>query len=189
MRVYQRRLPHWDVVGKRVFVTFRLHGSLPANRIFPPVRMTSGEAFIAMDRLLDRAEYGPRYLRQPELAQIVVAGIFDGERRFNRYELHSFVVMANHVHILVTPHVKMADWLGSLKGFTGREASRVLRLNGTPFWLDESYDHLIRNDEECARIKRYIEWNPVTAGLRDAPEAFPCSGATPGGSPAAEQKL
>jgi REP element-mobilizing transposase RayT len=151
--------------------------------------MTSGEAFVAMDRLLDRAECGPLYLKQPEIARPVVNAILDGERRFKRYDLHAFVVMANHVHMLVTPRVTMADWLRSLKGFTGREASRILTLNGTPFWLDESYDHLVRNDVEASRIKRYIEWNPVKARLCAAPKAFLYTSATPGGSPAAEQKL
>src|SRR5687767_12416692 len=58
---YERRLPHWDVIGQPLFVTFRLHGSLPANRTFPPDRLSSGKAFVAMDRILDRAETGPRY--------------------------------------------------------------------------------------------------------------------------------
>jgi hypothetical protein len=49
-------------------------------------------------------------------------------------------------------------------------------------------DHLARNDEEYRRIQRYIEWNPVKAGLVAAPEEFPWSSATPGQSPAAAQK-
>jgi hypothetical protein len=47
---------------------------------------------------------------------------------------------------------------------------------------------LIRDDEEFFRVKRYIEWNPVTAGLVTLPEEFPWSSATPGGSPAAGRK-
>jgi hypothetical protein len=57
-----------------------------------------------------------------------------------------------------------------------------------PFWQDESYDHLVGGDEECQRIRRYIEWNPVKAGLAASPEDFPYSSATPGGSPAAGWK-
>jgi putative DNA methylase len=189
MGFYQRRLPHWDVIGKRGFLTFRLHGSLPATRIFPPARMTAGEVFVAMDRLLDHEESGPVYLRHPVIARLVLDSIVAGERQFNRYDLHAFVVMPNHVHMLVTPHVKLADWTRSLKGFTGREASRILDLRGTRFWQDESYDHLVRNDEEADRIKRYIEWNPVKAGLAESPEAFSWSSVPPGGSPPAERKL
>src|SRR5437867_8872568 len=43
MRAYERRLPHWDTVGQAPFVTFRLHGSLPANRVFPPERPAISE--------------------------------------------------------------------------------------------------------------------------------------------------
>jgi hypothetical protein len=39
---YERRLPQWDVVGAPLFVTFRLYGSLPPNRIFPPGNLKSG---------------------------------------------------------------------------------------------------------------------------------------------------
>jgi REP element-mobilizing transposase RayT len=42
------------------------------------------------------------------------------------YELHSYVVMPNHVHLLVTPRVIRGRWLGPLKGFTAHEANRIL---------------------------------------------------------------
>ena len=32
---------------------------------------------------------------------------------------------------------------------------------GSPFWQDESYDHLVRNQLEFEKIRRYIEENPV----------------------------
>src|SRR5438105_1734301 len=102
MRHYERRLPHWDHVGEPMFVTFRLHGSLPAQRVFPPERVAAGKAFVAMDRVLDRATSGPLFLRMPEIAELVVEALLDGERRFRRYDLHSYVVMANHVHVLVS---------------------------------------------------------------------------------------
>ena len=120
MRQYQKRLPHWEVVGKPLFVTFRLHGTLPANRVFPPqVLTTAGKAFVTMDRILDSAASGPSYLRMPEIAELVVAALLAGENRFGRYQLHSYVVMPNHVHALVTPHVVATRWLGPLKGFNG----------------------------------------------------------------------
>ena len=53
----------------------------------------------------------------------------DGERRFQRYELHAFVVMPNHVHMLVTSGIVATRWLGPLKGFTAHEANRILGLN------------------------------------------------------------
>ena len=170
MRHYDRRLPHWDTVDEPLFVTFRLHGSLPAHRVFPPESLTqSGKAFLAMDRLLDRHAAGPTYLRRPKLAEIIVAALQDGERRFHRYQLHAYVVMPNHVHLLVTPKVFATQWLAPLKGFTAHRCNALLGSHGKHFWQDESYDHLLRSDAEFHRIRSYIEENPVTAGL--VPEA------------------
>jgi len=188
MNRYERRLPHWDVVGDPLFVTFRLHGSLPANRVFPPAKITNGKAFVAMDRILDSARTGPLWLQKPEIAEMVVQALHDGEHRFHRYNLHAFVVMANHVHLLITPRVTAQHWLGPLKGFTGHQAIHMLSLCGTPFWQDESFDHLVRNDAEFARIHRYIENNPVKAGLVTSAEDFQWSSAAPGRSPAAARK-
>lgn len=130
-----------------------------------------------MDRILDKASAGPRYLAIPEIAEIVAASILAGDRRFHRYELHTFVVMPNHVHLLATPHVPSAQWLHSLKGFTAHEANRLLSRSGHPFWQDESYDHVVRQGAELERIRWYIENNPVKAGLVTSPGDFPWSSA------------
>jgi REP element-mobilizing transposase RayT len=148
-----------------MFVTFRLHGSLPASRVFAPATVTNGRAFVVMDRILDTAATGPKYLSTPKIAELIVRCLKDGERRFQSYELHSFVVMPNHVHLLVTPQVPATKWLGPLKGFTAHEANLILGATGKPFWQNESHDHLVRSDDEFGRIRRYIENNPAKAGL------------------------
>jgi REP element-mobilizing transposase RayT len=176
MARYSRRLPHWDITGEPVFVTFRLHGSLPASRIFPPDNVTPGQAFAALDKLLDRARTGPIYLARPEIADLVVQAMMDGQERFQRYKLHAYVAMPNHVHMLATPLVPFATWLKSLKGYTGFEAIRLLGIS-PPFWQDESYDHLVRDAREFERLRGYIENNPVRAGLCAAPEDYPWSSA------------
>ena len=40
----------------------------------------------------------------------------------------------------------------------------MLGLKGR-FWQDESYDHVVRTEDEMERIIDYIEMNPVKAGL------------------------
>jgi hypothetical protein len=45
------------------------------------------------------------------------------------------------------------------------------------FWQNESYDHVVRNEEEFRRIQRYIELNPVRAGLVESAEEFRWSSA------------
>jgi putative transposase len=177
MQHYARRLPHWDVIGQPLFVTFRLHDSLPPNRVFPPDRLTTGRAFVALDRILDKATSGPLFLSRPDIADLVVAAVRDGDRRLERYELHSFVVMPNHVHLLVTPCVASTRWLGPLKGFTSHAANRILGRHGMPFWQDESYDHVVRSGVEFQSIQDYIERNPVTAGLVASIEEYRWSSA------------
>jgi REP element-mobilizing transposase RayT len=173
MRHYERRLPHWDTVDQPLFVTFRLHGSLPTPRVFPPRSLAnSGKAFVAMDRLLDQGLSGPLYLKRPELADVVVAALQDGERKFHRYELHAYVVMPNHVHVLVTPKVAATRWLAPLKGFTAHQANELLGRQGQAFWQDESYDRLVRSETEFHRIQFYIEENPVKAGLISDPPQY-----------------
>ena len=49
--------------------------SLPPHRCFPEASVSSGQAFAALDRLLDEARTGPFYLRQPRLADLVVDAI------------------------------------------------------------------------------------------------------------------
>jgi REP element-mobilizing transposase RayT len=129
-----------------------------------------------MDSLLDRARSGPLYLRRPEVAELMVSALLYGQDCMKYYELHAWVVMANHVHLLLTPFVEMTKITHSLKRFTAREANRILGLTG-PFWQEESYDRLVRNAGEFDRIVRYIECNPVKAGLVLAPADFPWSSA------------
>ncbi len=175
MHGYQRRLPHFDSIGQPLFVTFRLYGSLPAGRAFPPANLAEGKAFVALDRLLDRASTGPRFLQRPEIAEIVVDAIHAGVPA-GRYELHAYVVMPNHVHLLATSRVIAYRWLGPLKGYTGACINKMLGRHG-PLWQEESYDHLVQTREAFERIKRYIEMNPVRAGLVRFPEEFRWSSA------------
>jgi REP element-mobilizing transposase RayT len=177
MTFHTRRLPHYHDVGRAIFLTWRLHNSLPAGRRFPS-GTTSGQAFLAMDRILDNARTGPLHLRQPEIAAMVVEAIQFQERTLRHYELHTYVVMANHVHLLITPRIEVSKLMQSLKRFTAREGNRMLRSTGKPFWQEESYDRLVRGEVEFRRVVNYIEMNPVKAGLAATPQEFP--GPAPG---------
>jgi putative transposase len=118
-----------------------------------------------MDRLLDAARSGNVYLRQPDIANVVVEAIHHSANVLGHYQLHAFVVMPNHVRLLVTPTIALPRIMKSLKGITARRANAMLTLTGTPFWQEESYDHLVRDEHEFKKISHYIEENPVRAGL------------------------
>lgn len=176
----RRHLPHLYVVGEPIFITFRLHDSLPPNRWFP-ARLPSGKAFVCMDRLLDEERTGPSYLRTPAIAQVVVASIREGASAAD-YALHTWVVMPNNVHLLLTPYTEPSTVLQRIKGVSARHANQLLGLTGKPFWQAESYDHLVRNHQEFQRIQNYILQNPVRAGLALFSETYAWSSAfTPAG--------
>jgi putative transposase len=180
MQFSSRRLPHRYAVGEALFVTFRLHGSLPAGRTFPGGPMDSGRAFVCMDRLLDEHRAGPTYLRMPAIAQVLADSIRKGAD--SDYQLHAWVVMPNHVHLLITPQIEVPALLRKLKGASAREANKRLGQTGKAFWQDESYDRLVRSAEEFQRIENYIMQNPVRAGLARSAEEYPWSSISrPGG--------
>jgi REP element-mobilizing transposase RayT len=126
--------------------------------------------------LLDQARCGPTFLRDSSIAELVFASIEYGAK-IGHYEMHSWVIMPNHVHLLLTPHVSLSKLLGSLKAATARRANQLLQRTGQPFWQDESYDHLVRNADEFRRVRAYIENNPVSACLVATPEEYMWSSA------------
>ena len=112
------------------------------------------------------------------VARQVVEAIRTGESR-KLYELSAWVVMPNHVHLLVLPQVALPQITHWIKGRTAREANLLLRRVGQPFWQHESHDHWVRTEKEFQRIAAYVEENPVSAGLAATPEDWPWSSATP----------
>ena len=170
----QRRLPHWQPGGVGYFVTWRLAGSLPVAAV-ADLWTTRGAAFAAGDRLLDAAPSGPRWLTEPEVASVVVKVLHEGAAD-KRYELESWVLMPNHVHVLLKPENTLARQIGWLKGRTAFEANRVMKHSGA-FWAKDYFDRWIRNRNEWEKVIRYIERNPVKAGLCKSPEDWEWSSA------------
>jgi len=116
--------------------------------------------------------------RRQEIAELIIEALKDGQHKFQRYQLHAFVIMPNHVHLLLTPKVTASRWLAPLKGFTAHGANDLPGGHGQAFWQDESYDHLVRSPAELDRIREYIEQNPVNAVLVVAAREYPWSSAT-----------
>jgi REP element-mobilizing transposase RayT len=74
-------------------------------------------------------------------------------------------MMVHHVHILIYPEARLSRIAKAIKNHSARQANAILGRTGLPFWQDESYDHWVREPEELAKIVRYMEKNPVVAGL------------------------
>ena len=195
MTYYQRNLPHWHPAGKVIFLTWRLYGSLPRG-IAIPSRALSGfsgtaipgcaksstsaqwdKSFRIVDAELDRGARGPLWLADPEIANCAERAILRGAQ-LGRFELSAYVIMPNHVHLLLEPRAPLARITNSMKGAAARDANATLGRTGKPFWQDESFDHWIRNAAEFERIRQYIEWNPVSASLVAKPEDWKWSSAS-----------
>ena len=179
---YQRRLPHWQPEGAPLFVTWRLFDSQPAVR--PYSVLTSNKRFVALDQELDRAATGPRWLAEPEVASCVTATLRHGAEQMHLYHLHAWVIMCNHVHLLVQPRARLSRITRAVKNYSARRANAILNRTGQAFWMDESYDHWVRNEKEFENIVRYIEFNPVSAGLVANPEEYRWSSASRAGQEA-----
>jgi REP element-mobilizing transposase RayT len=191
-------LPHVKCEGASYFVTFRLVDSLPREVLLrfemeqAELRRRLGtvaqrsdledaarEFQRKIERYLDKGA-GACYLRRDDIASMVAGAL----RHFHgrQYVLDDWVVMPNHVHAIIWPmaNFTLSEILRGRKTYTSRQANRILGLTGKAFWQPESYDHWIRDDDEKARIRRYIRMNPVKAGLCKAPEEWKWSSAWPG---------
>jgi putative transposase len=188
--VYHRHLPHWRQDGAAYFVTFRLADALPQvklrelaawrsnwERLHPPPRSNatnqqlSREVVRRVERWLDQG-MGSCLLRNAANATVVAETLrhFDGDR----YQLASYVVMPNHVHLLVRPlsvsQYTLEDILQSWKQFSAKRINRLLGKTG-PVWQEESFDSIVRDEEHLYHCIQYIGANAVRAGL--APDVCP----------------
>jgi REP element-mobilizing transposase RayT len=199
---YRRKLPHWhpDISeASHLFVTWRLAGSMPRTQVVrlagesacPTTTTTTrtispGRAFLAFDREVDKAAFGPVWLRDDRVARVVADALLYGESGRRFYQLRAWVVMPNHVHVLLQPMTSMPVITRWLKGSTARQANLILGRTGESFWQDESFDHRVRDEVELSRIVRYVEHNPVSAGLARNPRDWACSSARLAGGSACQ---
>ena len=172
-------LPHLDAPETLQFVTFRLADALPADveRELDDITRRFGQTarMRAVEAWLDRG-FGACHLRDERVGLLVENALlyFDGQR----YRLCEWVVMPNHVHVLVEilGSWRLREVLHSWKSFTSKEAGKLLGPGGR-FWQEDYFDRYIRDTEHYSRTVEYIRQNPVKAGLAQIPEAWHFSSA------------
>jgi len=172
-------LPHFDGRAIPQFITLRLGDSIPAKVIerwqHELKDLADEDAQLVMrlriDKYLDQG-YGQCFLRDFRVAGLVQDSLmkFDGVR----YNLFSWTIMPNHSHSLLT---RFEEWeletiLQKHKSYSAHEANKILGRKGR-FWMEEYFDRYIRNREHFENTVRYIENNPVKAGLCDKPGDWP----------------
>ncbi len=183
VEITQQTLPHWVQPGMSYFFTFRLADSLPQELLKDWVRQRT--AWLAHHpqpwSQIDTLEYAERFtermeawldaghgscaLRDPQARQLVEEAItkFDGIR----LHLDSIVIMPNHVHLLVKPNddEDVFKLIGGMKGFSARACNALLGRTNQAFWMEDSYNRIVRDHDELRAFRNYIQKNPVEANL------------------------
>jgi putative transposase len=138
--IFKRHLPHWQNPGCVYFVTFRTHKNLILS----------------------------------EKARDIISQVI----KFNdkkKYTLFSFVVMPDHIHIILQPieinnnnYYSLTEINHSIKSFSAKEINQIENQKGRIVWQHESFDRIIRNDEEFQEKMYYILNNSVKKNLSDS---------------------
>jgi putative transposase len=133
----------------------------------PPRTATSGTFFITT------ITFNRRRLFQIPANAYLFLKTLQHYRAEGAYKLHAFVVMPDHVHLLLTPNAKtISQTMNLIKGgFSRRLASKF------PVWQRGYADHLILDRDHFESRRAYIHQNPVRAHLVTAAELYPYSSA------------
>ncbi|MBI5868064.1 MAG: transposase [candidate division Zixibacteria bacterium] len=142
LQTRRRDLPHWQQGGSVYFVTFR-----SARGALPP-----------------------------EARRLVIASSLHDHG--TKYEFILGVVMPDHVHLLLRPmETSPGVWpdlhmiLKSVKGVSARRINQLMGTTGT-VWQDESFDRIVRDEEEFQEKCNYILNNPIKSSLVNRPEDY-----------------
>lgn len=175
-------LPHWKQDNATYFITFRLADSVPISLLHewreerklwqvdhPKPWSAETEAeyhklFSArVDQWLDQGD-GSCLLRDPGNANTVASAFHHFDEK--RYLLHSWVIMPNHVHLLLSfgESVDLSRTIASWKRFTAIKINKAENNEGT-IWQKDYFDRLIRDWDHFMNVARYIRKNPAKAKM------------------------
>ena len=168
-------LPHIDIPEHSQMITFRLGDALPREVVEGlEAEDESQQRAVRTEKYLD-AGYGACLLRKPRAAEIVEGAFefYEGDR----YTLHDWVVMPNHVHVSYgDPTEPMGRIVGDWKSYTSSAIQKFVELpDEHPFWQRGYYDRYLRDRFHFFNVRCYIWLNPVKAGFVDHPFDWPYS--------------
>ena len=190
---YSRRgyLPHFDRENLLQSVTFRLNDSLPKATLDRITKETSSlpeqkraiELRKRVEVYLDKGK-GCCVLQVPEVAACVEDSLkfYDNQR----YRLIAWVVMPNHVHVLIQQYATLGKIMHGWKGYTAKwmlhnqERLGLSLLPDNILWQREYWDRYIRNKAHYEKAVEYIHANPVKAGLAQKAQEWRFSSAWEG---------
>ena len=189
-------LPHYDAKNKGQMISYRLADSLPQEVLKTAGSAGGSPAEQAKKRkliegFLDKG-YGSCLLKHPEAAKIVIENWLYFDQK--NYDLIAFVVMPNHVHLLIKTYetVSLSQIVHSWKSYTSKELgkllinadepsalpggdlfcsanadepSALLGISKSKVWQEDYWDRFIRDQNHFNRVIDYIHNNPQKAGL------------------------
>ena len=179
----RRRLPHWIQDHRIYFVTFRRADSIAQEKLNqwkeelenwqknqPAPDSDKMQSELArryrrrQQEWLDQG-HGDCLLGNPKAADIVEEALLHFDAK--RYRLGQYVIMPNHVHLIVLPLGKyhLSDIMHSWKSFSAQKINKLTARKGT-LWPDESFDHIIQNEYHLEKFSTYIRRNPDKARLQ-----------------------
>lgn len=140
-----------------------------------PIRFRQTQLQSRLMKYLDEG-HGPCDLADPAIADLVLKSLWQFHRE--RYDLLAWVVMPNHVHVLVNPYpgVHLDRMVQNWKSFTAHELNRRRGHKGR-FWSRDYFDRFMRDEDHRRQVIEYIEDNPVKARLVSRPEEWRWSSA------------
>ena len=169
--------------GETAFVTFRLHGTIPAatTRELKAGLRQAHEAgldhrraqksfFAWFDAVLDRAPIGQRYFESEKMADVLAGEIMMLEE--TGFVVHGFAILPNHAHLVLhlpaSSHLSFAPAIDLLHQRTEAACRRLVRPKlppEAPFWQAGWFDYPVADAAELARIVAYVRGQARQAGL------------------------
>lgn len=99
------------------------------------------------------------------------------EKQYSGIDFKNYVIMPNHIHLIIAIHndkpstyggpsgrdgtLPLHRIVGQLKSFTNKRYNEINKRENLILWQRNYYDHIIRNEEEYLKIYEYIETNPL----------------------------
>ena len=174
---FKSHLPHMHQDETMQFVTFRLADSLPKSvcqdfydrvKLFKAanpepwnrtVKLMYWKEFGPMQQQYLDNGYGECWLKYSACREILIDAIAFKDNV--NYIVDSYVIMPNHVHILFQPigMNKTESILHSIKSYSANKINKLVGRSGK-LWMKESFDRMIRDEDDHKRKYLYILENP-----------------------------
>jgi putative transposase len=146
------------------------------RRMSKPARYANASEVLSSSRtffVTTKTSMGRALLRSERNAMLFIDVLRENVRA-GRFKIHDFVVMPDHVHILITVNrdLTIEKAMQFIKGGFSFRLKREFRYAGE-VWQRGFSEVRVNERQSFLQHREYIAQNPVKAGLVDSPEKFP----------------